>query len=66
MLQKPESHVKIDTNQKRFLCPVCGKHTLLWLLPSTRVRDLPVKCKRCGRESVVNIEFEPEPSAPAP
>ena len=41
--------------RRRFLCPVCGKHTILWLLPTTAVKDLPVKCKRCGSESVVNI-----------
>lgn len=52
---------KIKANQRRFLCPACGKHTVLFLLPTTEVKDLPVKCKRCGTESVVNI-----PSAPAP
>lgn len=61
VLQKSETCGKMDTNQKRYLCPHCGKHTVLWLLPSTRVKDLPVKCKRCGMESVVNIELEPEP-----
>lgn len=46
---------------ERFLCPACGKHTVLWLLPTTKVKDLPVKCKRCGKESVVNIPFVPVP-----
>ena len=41
--------------QRRFLCPLCGKHTILWLLPTTEIKDLPVKCKRCGKETVVNI-----------
>lgn len=61
MLQKSESCGKMKTNQKRYLCPHCGKHTLLFYLPTTMVKDLPVKCKRCGKESVVNIELEPEP-----
>jgi len=52
---------KIKTNQRRFLCPACGKHTVLWLLPTTQVKDLPIKCKRCQYEGVVNI-----PSVPAP
>lgn len=60
-MHNSQSRGKMDTNQKRYLCPHCGKHTVLWLLPSTRVKDLPVKCKRCGMESVVNIEVEPEP-----
>ena len=55
-------------NLRRFFCPVCGKHTVLWLLPTTEVKDLPIKCKRCGMESVVNIlpETEPAPLEPAP
>lgn len=55
-----------EENKKRYLCPVCGKHTVLWLLPTTQVKDLPVKCKRCGAESIVSISFEPEPLEPAP
>ena len=53
-------------NYQRFLCPACGKHTVLWLLPTTEVKDLPIKCKRCGTESVVNILPEPEPLEPVP
>ena len=53
-------------NQKRYLCPACGKHTVLWLLPTTEIKDLPIKCKRCGTESVVNILPEPAPIEPAP
>lgn len=55
------SRDKINANRSRFLCPVCGKHTVLFLLPTTEVRDLPVKCKRCGIESIVNILPEPAP-----
>lgn len=51
----------MKTNKRRFLCPVCGKHTVLFLLPTTEVKDLPVLCKRCGKESVVNIPNAPEP-----
>ena len=52
---------KMVTNKRRYLCPVCGKQTVLFLLPTTQVKDLPVKCKRCGMESVVNILPEPAP-----
>lgn len=35
---------------------MCGKHTVLWLLPDTEIKNLPIKCKRCGQESIVNVE----------
>lgn len=44
------------------LCPVCGKGKLLKLLPGTSARNLPVKCKRCGQETIVNIAA-PEPES---
>ena len=44
------------------VCPVCSKGKLLKLLPGTRVHNLPCKCKKCGQESIVNIEA-PEPAS---
>ena len=52
---------KIKANQKRFLCPVCKRATVLFLLPTTEVKNLPVLCKRCGAKSIINISPEPEP-----
>lgn len=49
---------KIIANQKRLLCPACKKATVLYLLPSTQVKDLPVKCKRCRAEMILNIPAE--------
>jgi len=46
----------IAAARRRFLCPLCGKHTVLWLLPDTEIKNLPIKCKRCGKETVVNVE----------
>lgn len=43
------------------MCPVCGKQKVLRLLPNTAAKDLAVFCKRCGKESIVNISPEPEP-----
>lgn len=54
-LQQDSIAEEINIERRRFLCPVCGKHTVLWLLPTTEIRDLPVKCKLCGQESIVNI-----------
>lgn len=59
-MQNNLGYDKIKTNQRRFLCPVCSKHTLLFLFPETEVKNLPLKCKRCGQISVVNISPEPE------
>jgi len=46
----------IEAARRRLLCPLCGKHTVLWLLPDTEIKNLPIKCKRCGKETVVNVE----------
>ena len=43
-------------------CPVCGKGKLLLIRPDTTTRNLPRKCKRCGQETIVNIEA-PEPAS---
>lgn len=60
-MQKQNECAKMVTNKRRYLCPACGKATVLFLLPTTQIRDLPVKCKRCGIESIVNILPEPAP-----
>ena len=52
---------KIQTNRRPLKCPRCTKGTLLYLLPDTQVKSLPVKCKMCGEEFVLNI-----PSVPVP
>ncbi len=54
-MQKTLQLNETDTQRRRYFCPLCGKHTVLWLLPTTEIKDLPIKCKRCGKESIVNI-----------
>ncbi len=44
------------------ICPVCRKGKLLKLRPDTTAQNLPCKCKRCGQESLVNIDA-PEPAS---
>ena len=44
------------------ICPVCGKGKILKVRPDTIARNLPRKCKRCGQETLVNIEA-PEPAS---
>jgi transcription elongation factor Elf1 len=60
-LIKPEACDKIQTKQRRLICPVCNRQTLLFLRPATEAKELPLWCKRCNREVIVNIAPEPEP-----
>ncbi len=61
MLQIESTYGKIRTNPGWLKCPACGKHKVLRLLPNTTAKDLPVFCKRCGKETFVNITLEPAP-----
>ncbi len=38
------------------ICPACGRGKVLKLGPCTSARNLIVYCKRCGKESTVNID----------
>lgn len=38
------------------MCPVCRKGKILRVTPETEARNLPVFCRRCSQESIVNIE----------
>ena len=44
------------------ICPMCGKGKILKVNPDTTVHHLPRPCKRCGQETIVNIEA-PEPAS---
>ena len=46
---------KMDTNQEWLICPACRQFKVLRLLPDTEAKSLPVYCKRCHTESIVNI-----------
>ena len=38
------------------LCPVCGGSRVLRIYPETSGQKIQVFCKRCSKESIVNIE----------
>jgi ribosomal protein L37E len=57
-LQSGNKCGKISTNQRWLACPVCGWQRLMRLLPETRATRLPVWCRRCKRESIVDIKPE--------
>ena len=46
---------KINANKRWITCPVCGRGKVLCILPETKVKNLPVYCKVCRRETIVNI-----------
>lgn len=61
MLQNTGMCGKLVVKDGWAMCPVCGRK-LIKLLPGTSIRLLPVKCKHCKQESIVNIEA-PEPAS---
>lgn len=61
MLQTAPQCGKLVVKDGWAKCPVCGRK-LLKTMPGTQVRRLPVKCKHCKQEIVVNIEA-PEPES---
>lgn len=42
--------------ERWILCPACVAKTRLRLLPSTVLRNFPLFCPKCRRESVINAE----------
>jgi len=50
----------VPTKDGWIACPHCGKGRLLRVGHDTAARNLPVYCRKCGREIIVNID-EPEP-----
>ena len=42
--------------ERWILCPACGAKTRLRLLQSTILRNFPLCCPKCRRESVINAE----------
>lgn len=42
------------TDEKWLLCPICGVKTRLRLLERTVLRDLPLFCLKCRRESIIS------------
>lgn len=55
-----EKSDKLIVRDGWLMCPVCGKMKVLRLEAETTAHALPVYCRRCGQESIVNIDA-PEP-----
>lgn len=53
---------KIQIVRGWLICPVCNRQRIMRVLPTTKVKNLPVYCKVCHSETIVNIPSqEPEP-----
>lgn len=42
--------------EKFVLCPICGGKTRTKIRPDTEAKNLPILCRLCKNEVVVNIE----------
>lgn len=57
VLHNSPARDKIKANRTKFRCPVCKRQLLFLLVPDTEVKNLPVWCKTCKREVIVNISL---------
>ena len=55
-MQVAEKRDKLVVKDGWLICPACRRSKVLKVLSNTRAENLVVHCKKCGRESVVNIE----------
>lgn len=44
------------TEEKWILCPNCGAKTRARLLPDTVLRNFPLFCPKCRKESIINAQ----------
>lgn len=56
-LQRPEKHGKLTVKDGWVTCPVCKRnHRLIRVEPETEATGLPVYCRTCRSEVILNIE----------
>lgn len=48
-------------SQSWLMCPACGRGKVLKLLPDTECKNLIVFCRRCKKETAINILLVTEP-----
>ena len=46
----------ISEEKQWVLCPLCGAKTRLQLLPETELKDFPLFCPKCRRESIIDAK----------
>lgn len=46
-----------DAEEKRWvLCPRCGAKTRLQILRETELKEFPLFCPKCKRESIIDVK----------
>ena len=55
-MQAALKHDKLVVKDGWLMCPLCQRGKVLKIRSDTRAENLVVHCKKCGQESVVNIE----------
>lgn len=55
-MQGVKKHDTMVTKEGRVICPLCGRPTQHRVLSQTRAVNLPIWCKLCRQESIVNIQ----------
>lgn len=48
--------MKDETERRWVLCPRCGAKTRLQLLQETELKDFPLFCPKCRRETRINAK----------
>ena len=46
----------MEEKEEWIYCPICGGKTRLRLLQRTVLRDFPLFCPKCKRESIINAK----------
>ncbi len=55
----PAKSGTIEASDRWVACPVCGKQKFFHVHPSTRGRNIPVYCRKCKKEYLIDIAPEP-------
>lgn len=57
-MQSPQQHdILLVSANGKLVCPFCGRSTHQPVLPTTVLKDFPLYCKFCRRESIVNVNM---------
>lgn len=48
--------MKIEKQKDWIKCPVCGNKTRDKIREDTQMRNFPLYCPKCKRESLINVE----------